>query len=119
MSEVGGSGSFDLRRWQSCRREFNKRVASYFKAGDIELGRVTDDILQSMEYLVLMMWHHRNQPEHQEFKNAFDNLMTAAGRLKVDSLSSLLGAVAEAQRSGDSLVKALSELVEYFNMVVG
>lgn len=117
MSAVGDSSSLD--RGLYCRREFHKRVASYFKAGEIELGRVTDDILQSMEFLVLVMWHNRGQPENQDYKDAFDNLLTAAGRLKVESLSSLLGAVAEAQRNGDSFVKALSELVEYFNLVIG
>ena len=108
-----------LGRRQFCRREFTKRVASYFKAGDVELARVTDDILQSMEYLVLMMWHHREHPENPEFKNAFDNLVLAAGRLKVDALISLIGAVEEAQRNGGSLIKSLSELVDYFNMLIG
>ncbi|MBQ7651986.1 MAG: hypothetical protein IJS15_13560 [Victivallales bacterium] len=108
-----------LERRRYCRREFNKRVASYFKAGDIELGRVTEDILQSMEYLVLMMWHHREHPDVPEFQNAFDNLVLAAGRLKVDGLSSLIGAVVEAQRGGSALAKPLSELIDYFNMLIG
>jgi len=108
-----------LGRRQYCRREFNKRIAAYFKAGDVELSRVTEDILQSMEYLVLMMWHHREHPENSEFKNAFDNLVLAAGRIRVDGLSSLIGAVSEAHRGGGSLVKALTELVDYFNMLIG
>ncbi len=111
--------SATLGRKQYCKREFNKRVASYFKAGDIELARMTDDILQSMEFLVLMMWHYREHSDNPEFQNAFDNLVLAAGRLRVDSLTSLIGALAEAQRGGGSLIKPLSDLVEYFNMLLG
>ena len=111
--------SSTLGRRQYCKREFNKRVASYFKADDMELGRLTDDILQSMEFLVLMMWHHREHSDNPEFQSAFDNLVLAAGRLRVDSLTSLIGALVEAQRGGGSLIKPLSELVEYFNMLLG
>ncbi|MBO4345531.1 MAG: hypothetical protein J5833_07235 [Victivallales bacterium] len=108
-----------LERGQYCRREFGKRVAAYFKAGDVEIGRINDDILHSLEHLVFVMWDNRETPSGEAFKEAYDTLMTAAGRLRVDTLSSHLSAVTEAVTHGDSLDKALSELMDYFNMLIG
>ncbi len=108
-----------LERGQFCRREFGKRVAAYFKAGDVEIGRVNDDILHSLEHLVFVMWDNRETPSNKEFKDAYDILMTAAGRLRVDTLSSHLSAVTDAVTHGDSPTKPLSELLDYFNMLIG
>ncbi len=108
-----------LERGQFCRREFNKRVSAYFKASDIEIGRVADDIMHSLEHLVFIMWDKRETPDCPEFKDAYDMLLTAAGRLKADTLSSHLSIVTDSIRNGDSITESLSDLMDYFNLLLG
>ena len=108
-----------LERGQYCRREFSKRVAAYFKANDVEIARVNDDILHSLEYLVFVMWDNRETPSSKEFKEAYDILLAATDRLRVDTLSSHLAAVTDAVMHGDSPNKPISELLDYFNMLIG
>ena len=107
-----------LERSQLCRREFSKRVASFFKIKEIERIRLNDEILHSLEHLALVLWESRDKTDSEEFKEAFDTLELAASRLRVDSLSSHVGAISEAVRNGLSADKALSGLIDYINMLI-
>ena len=117
MSDIGDLSS--LERNQLCRREFSKKVASYFKVNDLERIKLNEDILHSLEHLALVLWKYKDETDCEEFKDAFDTLELAASRLKVDSLTSHVEAVTDAVRHGFSDNDALGGLLDYINMLIG
>lgn len=99
------------------RREFNRKVAFYFKTGGNDGGHIGNDISRTLMHLAYILMDFQESPSNPEFMNALERLELAANRLKVSVFQECVSNISKALQNGRDIMEPVNDLIAYLNLL--